>query len=192
MLEGLLARHREPHRQYHTAVHVMWVCRHIDALVGVHPVDDVPSVLAAALFHDAVYEPRSSTNEADSAALADARLVELDWSPERRAAVAAMILATAGHLTEPAIDDRPVDGTAVLLDADLAILGASAAEYAAYATAVRAEYTYVDDSAWRSGRAAVLQSFLDHATIYRTPTMRGEREHRARANITAELAQLLD
>ncbi|MEY4229411.1 MAG: hypothetical protein RLZZ362_260, partial [Actinomycetota bacterium] len=49
-LEHLLGRHREPHRRYHTATHVMWVCRHVDELVAEQPVADAPAVLAAALF----------------------------------------------------------------------------------------------------------------------------------------------
>ena len=79
---------------------------------------------------------------------------------------------------------------AVLFDADLAILGASPAEYQAYVTGVRAEYAHVDDAGWRTGRAAVLQTFLDRDPIYATPTMRADRERRARANLAAELAAL--
>src|SRR6478735_12412048 len=57
VLDDLLARHREPHRRYHTAVHVMWVLRHVDELLTEEI--DAPAVRAAALFHDAVYDPRS-------------------------------------------------------------------------------------------------------------------------------------
>jgi predicted metal-dependent HD superfamily phosphohydrolase len=184
LLDGLLARHREPHRRYHTATHVMWVCRHVDRLSTAHAPRDLDAVRMAALFHDAVYDSRSSTNEAHSAALADARLVELGWSDERRAHVRRMIEATAGHTDPPDVD------TAVLLDADLAILGAAANEYQAYVTGVRAEYAHVSDDAWRTGRARVLEHFLDRPAIYATTLMRHEREARARANLGAELASL--
>lgn len=183
-LEALLARHREPHRRYHTATHVMWVCRHVDRLAATEPVDDLEAVLAAALYHDAVYDPRSSGNEAASARLAEHRLVELGWTPDRAARVARMIEATAAH-------GSPIDhDTAVLLDADLAILGAPSNEYLAYVTGVRTEYAHVPDEAWRTGRARVLRSFEERPTIYTTDTMRAEREHRARANLGAELASL--
>ena len=33
LLDGLLARLREPHRRYHTAVHVAWVLRHLQRLI---------------------------------------------------------------------------------------------------------------------------------------------------------------
>lgn len=184
--DGVLARHREPHRRYHTATHVMWVCRHVDRLAAMHPVADLSALIAAAVFHDAVYDPMSATNEADSAALADARLAELGWSVDRRSDVRRWILATAGHGAAHTGDTA----TAVLCDADLAILGAPANEYLAYASGVRAEYAHVTDDAWRAGRTQVLAHFLGLPNVYATSTMRDEREHRARANLTAEVASL--
>lgn len=187
VLDALLERHREPHRHYHTATHVMWVCRHVEQLALAHPVPDLGVVRVAALFHDAVYDPRSTTNESDSASLAEARLDEIGWSAERRAEVRRLIELTAGHVVDPADD-----AGAVLIDADLAILGASPNEYQHYSTAVRAEYSHVDDAAWCTGRARVLQHFLDQKAIFVTATMRAAREPSARANLTAELASLRD
>ncbi len=161
----------------------MWVCRHVIDLVSNHPVPDVQAVLAAALFHDAVYQPASSTNEADSAALADRHLRDLHWADDRVVVVQALIMATADHL--------PADiSQQVLLDADLAILGAQAGQYQAYATGVRAEYAHVSDPAWQAGRTRVLQHFLERPNIYYTTTMRQARQHQARANLSAELASL--
>ena len=185
LIDDILSRHREPHRRYHTATHVMWVCRHVDALVVHTPVGDPEAVLAAALFHDVVYDTQSSANEEASAVLADRQLTVLGWLPQRCAVVVQMIEATATH--QSATDDA---STAILLDADLAILGAEPAEYQHYVTAVRAEYAHVDDAAWRSGRAQVLHRFLAQASIYRTETMAAAREGRARANLAAELALL--
>jgi predicted metal-dependent HD superfamily phosphohydrolase len=188
-LDELLAHHREPLRRYHTAVHVMWVLRHVDELLADPVADDVdaPVVRAAALFHDAVYDPRSPANEADSAAVATRALTPLGWAPARLARVAQLIEATAGH--DAAVTVGHADA-AVLFDADLAILGSSPAEYQAYVTGVRAEYRHVDDVAWRTGRAAVLRGLLARQPIYATTTMRAARERRARANMAAELAAL--
>jgi predicted metal-dependent HD superfamily phosphohydrolase len=183
VVDALLQRHHEPHRHYHTITHVMWVCRHVVELASNHPVPDIQAVLAAALFHDAVYQPTSSTNEADSAALAIRHLRDMQWVDERVQVVGALIMATADH--------RPGDiGQQVLLDADLAILGAPAGQYQAYATGVRAEYAHVSDQAWQAGRSRVLRQFLDRPNIYCTTTMRQARQHRARANLSAELASL--
>lgn len=182
--ESLLARHREPHRRYHTATHVMWVLRHLHELTaaGEGPSDGAAAQLAA-LFHDVVYDPRAADNEARSAALAVAAAAALGWGDGRQALVHRLVMATAGH--------RPADADeAALVDADLAILGAPPNEYAAYARAVRAEYAHVPEDAWHSGRAAVLRGFagLDH--LYATALMRRTREARAFANIAAELATL--
>ena len=103
-------------------------------------------------------------------------------APERVAAVARLVLVTAGH--EPATADE-----AVLCDADLAVFAADAATYTAYATGVRAEYGHVDEAAWRVGRAEVLAAFLARPVLFHTAAM-APRDATARANLTAELATL--
>ena len=188
LFEGLLARHREPHRRYHTATHVMWVVRHVRQLLtesSAHAVAsvDVDAVLLAALFHDAVYDPTRPDNEAISAALAMRAAEVLGWEPARQATVERLVLATAGHA--PMAPDE-----AVLVDADLAILGAEPKDYAAYVLGVRAEYRHVPDDQWRIGRAMVLRRFLDADPLFHTEVMHRERGVRAKANLAAELAGL--
>lgn len=187
LLDGLLARHREKHRRYHTATHVAWVIRHVDELAADQPVDHLDEVVAAAFYHDAVYEPSYPANERASARLARRDLASLGWADDAVDRVGSMIEAT--EHTTPAVQSVG-DDTAVLLDADLAILGADPAAYAAYVNGVRAEYRHVDDDEWAEGRAAVLEGLLHRPTIYRTAAGRDRWEDRARANLTAELAQL--
>jgi len=184
LLDAVLSRHREPHRRYHTLTHVMWVLRHVTALVGAgEPTTDVAAVRLAALWHDAVCDAVANDNEARSALLAQAAAVDLGWSMPRQQLVERLVLATAEH--------RPSDADeAMLVDADLAILGAPPQEYAAYVAGVRSEYAHFGDDAWRAGRSAVLGGFLAQPQLFTTVTMRTQREARARANITAELASL--
>ena len=59
-LDDVLARHREPHRRYHGVRHVTWVVRHVGDLVRHVPVADAGAIVAAAFFHDAVYDPRAA------------------------------------------------------------------------------------------------------------------------------------
>jgi predicted metal-dependent HD superfamily phosphohydrolase len=182
--DEVLGRHREPHRRYHGVRHVTWVVRHVQDLAAELPVSDLGAVLAAAFFHDAVYDPRAADNEEQSAALASRVLVDLGWGSPRRDAVTSMIRATAGH--HPTSDtDR-----GVLLDADLAVLGSEPAAYQAYVTGVRAEYAHVDDAAWRTGRGAVLDGLLAADPLYSTESGRRRWQARARANLTAERATL--
>jgi len=189
LLDRLLARHREKHRRYHTAAHVAWVIRHVDELASVEPIDHLDEVVAAAFYHDAVYEPTYPANERASARLARRDLASIGWDADAVERVASMIEATEHGAT--GAGDTSGD-TAVLLDADLAILGADPAGYSTYVTGVRAEYRHVTDDEWRTGRAAVLEGFLDRPTIYSTPAARELWETRARANLAAELAGLID
>lgn len=186
-LEHLLALHREAHRYHHTAVHVMWVLRHIASITATCMVDDVSVVEGAALFHDAIYDPRASTNEADSAALAGDVLTAAGWSAQRCATVQQLILATVHQPgiapADPSLAER------VLVDADLAILGSDPASYRAYANAIRAEYTHITEPDWVVGRSAFLCGMLARPRIYSTPPMH-DREARARANLSGELTGL--
>lgn len=184
LLQSLLARHREPHRRYHTATHVMWVLRHVSALLAQGAAcTDPAAVRLAALYHDVVYAPGAPDNEARSAALAGQAAMALGWPAARGQLVERLVLATARH--EPSDADE-----ALLLDADLAILGAEPGDYTAYVNGTRAEYAHVADDAWRAGRSAVLRGFLARPALFATDTMRREREARARANIASELSAL--
>jgi len=187
--DSLLIRYAEPHRRYHTATHIMWVIRHLHDMCRATGSQPSPEVLAAALYHDAIYEPAAGDNEARSADIAARQLSEVDWPTVRCDTVAAMILATAGHL-EPCPADTGDPDTARLLDADLAILGSEPSAYLAYVNGVRGEYAHVDNAAWTAGRAAVLHRFLARPRLFGTQFMHDTYEHRARANIEAELASL--
>ena len=145
------------------------------------PVSDLGAVLAAAFYHDAVYDPRATDNEDQSARLAVRVLGELGWSAARCDTVARLVRATAGHDADGDAD------CAVLLDADLAVLGAEPAAYQAYVTGVRAEYAHLDAAAWRTGRAAVLRDLLARRPLYATGAGsgpvggQGRRQHGRRA-----------
>ncbi|GAA4210018.1 hypothetical protein GCM10022252_77240 [Streptosporangium oxazolinicum] len=175
----LITRYDEPHRRYHTTAHLEAVLTHVDTLADHAGRPDL--VRLAAWFHDAVYDPRRGDNEERSAGLAERALPELGLPAEAVTTVARLVRLTVTH--DPAPGDA--DG-AVLSDADLAILGASPEVYAAYAAAVREEYGFVPDDAFRAGRAAVLRSLLDLPVIFRVADL----EEAARANITAELDRL--
>ncbi len=182
LFERLASRHRERQRRYHRLEHVEAVLGHVAELSATETVADLGVVVAAALYHDAVYEPQHPANERASARLARRDLAELGWSSDRADRVAEMIEGTKTHL-----DPSDVD-TAVLFDADLAILGADSDRYRVYVDKVRDEYGHFDDAEWRSGRAAVLAGFLERPQIYATVSGRDRWEAAARSNITAELA----
>ncbi|MBT4983246.1 MAG: metal-dependent phosphohydrolase [Ilumatobacter sp.] len=184
LLERLVLRHRERQRRYHRIEHVEAVLGHIDELATHESIDDLSVVVAAALYHDAIYESQHPANERASARLARRDLMALGWDTSRATLVGTMIEGTKTHV------DPPDTGTAVLFDADLAILGADDVGYQRYASKIRDEYGHLDNAEWTAGRTSVLTAFLERQTIYATATGRAQWEEAARVNITAELAEL--
>ncbi|MCZ9344475.1 hypothetical protein NGM37_42690, partial [Streptomyces sp. TRM76130] len=167
----------------HTVAHLTAVLDHVDTLQEY--ADDPDVVRLAAWFHDAVYLPERSENEERSARLAERALPEAGVGPEETAEVARLVRLTVTH--DPADDDR---NGQVLCDADLAVLAAPPPAYAAYTAAVRQEYHFVPDDAFRAGRAAVLRQLLGLPTLFRTPYGRRAWEATARYNLAEELETL--
>lgn len=174
----------EPHRRYHTRRHIEQCLALLDQVPDL--TDGERQILSYAIWwHDAVYDATASDNEARSAEMARRDLRDLDVGIHARDEVARLILLTAGHAVEPG--DRLGE---ILVSVDLAILGAPQADYDDYARAVRAEYAHVPDDLWRTGRARVLQRFLDAPVIFPDPAFAQRLETQARANLTRELASL--
>jgi predicted metal-dependent HD superfamily phosphohydrolase len=178
--EDLLARWTAPTRHYHTVRHLAAVLDHLGHLGG-----GSQAVRLAAWYHDAVYDPSRPDNEAASEQLASATLGRLGVEVRVVTEVARLVRLTANHSPAP----HDPDG-ARLCDADLAVLGSSAADYDRYRAAVRAEYGELDDESWRAGRSAVLSALLVRPHIYATAAGRQRWEDAARANLAAELAAL--
>lgn len=174
-----------PGRHYHGWSHVADLLAGHDAVRGVadftgldHDVVDL-----AIFFHDAVYDPGRSDNEARSAELLAAQAGDVADTDRFRAAET-LIRETAAH--GPSADPA----TRLLLDLDLAVLGAPPPAYAAYAAAIRREYAAVPDLAWRFGRGSVLERFLARSRLYQTDLFHDRLEAAARANLAAEAAAL--
>ncbi|CAM5470048.1 HD domain-containing protein [Streptomyces purpurascens] len=183
--DNLLTRWQEPQRRYHTVEHLTAVLDHIDVLE--RHAHDLDVVRLAAWFHDAVYLPDRSENEERSARLAERALAEAGVPATKTAEVARLVRLTVTH--DPADDDP--DGQ-VLCDADLAILASPPSAYAAYTTAVREEYHFVPNDAFRTGRAAILRQLLALPKLFRTPHGASEWEATARYNLRSELELLED
>jgi predicted metal-dependent HD superfamily phosphohydrolase len=183
--DALVAAYTSPERHYHNLEHLGEMFRVADRLSP--GVEDPNALHLAIWFHDAVYDSRAKDNERRSGELAVDLLGPIGVSSSTIERVVQMIWATA-HTADgppPALRD-----TQVLLDADLAILGASEDRYARYAADIRKEYAWVPAADYRKGRAAVLEKFLAAPRIYQTQTLFEEGEQRARANLRTELALL--
>jgi predicted metal-dependent HD superfamily phosphohydrolase len=186
LFDELAQAYAGPGRHYHDLGHIAQLLSLLDRYG--QDLRDRDAVELAIFFHDAVYVPIRSDNEAASAALAHARLTALGATEPLVREVERLILATR-HGT--AIADAGSDpDLALLLDLDLSILGAEHAVYAAYAAAIRREYAVVPDIVYRPGRRRVLAEFLARPRIYATPRLYEAWEAAARANLQWESAAL--
>jgi predicted metal-dependent HD superfamily phosphohydrolase len=187
--DRLLAAYREPHRAYHTVEHIVALL----ALFAMHggSARDPDAIRLAILYHDAVYDPRRSDNEAVSADVARRDLVALGIGPALVQRVTQLVLATqhGAHPPDAADTDHDTD-LALLLDLDLSVLAAAPAAYDAYAAAIRREYAHVPDLLYRPGRRRVLQKFLGTGQMYLTPALKLSWEAPARVNLAREIASL--
>jgi predicted metal-dependent HD superfamily phosphohydrolase len=187
----LLRRWREPHRHYHDATHLSEVLAAADTLctAGDVAADDRVVALLAAWFHDAVYSVEAhSTNEAESAALAEHELRRLGVREEIRSRVRMLVLDTVRHdLTDLEANDP---ARVVLHDADLWILAAPVARFDEYCRQVREEYAHVPVAAYAVGRSEVLRPFLVRPHVYRSSHARQSWEATARENLARELTRI--
>jgi len=177
----LAAAYAQPSRHYHTRRHIGACLRELQRWQGLA---HRPNEIAVALwFHDAIYDTHRTDNEARSADWARRYLDAARAPADAIERIATMIRATASHIAD--------DGdAALLLDIDLAILGASPRVFAGYDRGIRAEYAWVPELEYQHARRRVLSSFLERATIYQTAPLRERYETRARANLTRLLRKL--
>jgi predicted metal-dependent HD superfamily phosphohydrolase len=178
----LIGAWSEPHRRYHDLAHLAAVLGLVGSLA--EHADDPEAVRLAAWYHDVAYDPQRTDNEAVSAERARVGLRDL-VPDERVEEVARLVRLTASHEVEP--DDA---NGAVLCDADLAVLASPPEAYAAYASAVRAEYGHLSDEVFTAGRIAVLERLLALSRLYRLPAVAEQWTPRAQANLRAELSLL--
>ncbi len=194
----LVDRWREPHRVYHSRLHLADALDALDLLVA----DGAPGsgwhAAVALWFHDAVHDGEAGRDEERSAALVGTLLGPLvgGAEPAGRAQavslrdldeVARLVLVTTDHA--PAADDPT---GALVSDADLAILGAEPPRYDRYAAQVRAEYGHVPDDAFRAGRAAVLDQLAGLPALFRSAAGAGRWALPAGRNLRDERERLTD
>jgi predicted metal-dependent HD superfamily phosphohydrolase len=175
LMQRLLTAWAEPQRHYHTTQHLC------ECLALLEPAADLalhPGEVELALWlHDAVYDPKGKDNEARSADWATLALAQAGADEAVQQRVRALIMATC-HDAEPTDPDARL-----LVDIDLAILGAEPARFAEYDAQVRAEYRWVPGWLYRCKRQQVLAGFLARPAIYGTERFRARLEGRARENL---------
>jgi predicted metal-dependent HD superfamily phosphohydrolase len=180
--ELILRSWQEPHRHYHGLDHLQDCLDRLDEAPATPRECDLAE--AALWYHDLVYQPGATDNEARSAELARAALVEGGAPPVTVEEVARLVRLT-DHAA-PAED--PV--AALVCDVDLSILGRPAEEFAAYERRIREEYRQVPEPLYRAGRSKVLARFLARDPLFQTAHFRSRYEASARRNLRRSLELL--
>jgi predicted metal-dependent HD superfamily phosphohydrolase len=180
--ESVRRAYSESHRHYHTLQHVEHCLREFGRARDL--AQDANAAETALWFHDIRYDTHASDNEEQSAREAEAFLNGCGAADEFRRRVVALILDTK-HTSPPTTPDG-----ALVVDADLSILGQEAARHAEFERQVRDEYRWVPGFIFRRKRRAILQAFLARPHIFTTPFFRDRYEENARRNLAWSLSLL--
>lgn len=180
-------RWSEPWRSYHDDLHMAELKDHLlhAERDGVGIVDGA-AAFAWVVWHDAVYDPMAAKgrNETLSAQLC-ARQFGAIGHPESVTRACEAILATIGH-EAPAREVSP--DAALLLDCDLAILGAAPERFEQYCVQIREEYAHVPLETYVEHRRRILGLFLSRDRLYVTDWAHARWDAQARENLARAVA----
>jgi len=183
-----------PTRLYHGLYHyaTMWWAHHRLKARFAPPYltrDGDREIASAILYHDIIYDARSSRNEAASAELwrshaaaaGAAAVIDIDL-------VEAMILATAQHFANRPYDTEADRRREWFVGLDLVSLAAEPAQFDLNTALIRLEYAHLSNAEWAAGRGSFLRMVGQVPRIFRDPVLHDLFEAKARANIGRSLA----
>lgn len=179
--EYLVMHYSEPHRAYHTLVHIEHCYQEFDK-VWVHAIDHRALELAI-WYHDAFYDTRAKDNEEKSAGLAIEMCDKASLGDKFAKRVYDYIMATKHAQMMTEWDAQ------LMVDIDLAILGQPEERFDKYELEIRQEYSWVPEDAFVRGRVEILRAFLSRPQIYSTKFFK-HYELQARDNLRRSLAKL--
>lgn len=175
VFEQLLASYNEPHRNYHNEQHIDAV---ITTLDKTHELAVDPMAVELALwFHDAVYKIFSKTNEIDSANWASDFVLKNSDDKRLSRKAYSLIIATQHNSTLQDSDQK------LIVDIDLAILGASEKNYNEFEQSIRKEYRLIPWPVYKRKRIEILKGFLQRGNLYSHEYFIEAFESAARSNL---------
>jgi predicted metal-dependent HD superfamily phosphohydrolase len=182
LFHQLTACYSEPHRKYHTMQHLNECFVHLEKL---RSIAEYPAEIEIALwFHDAIYETRRTDNEEKSAEWAIDSVKAVGVPGDVAMRVRDLVMVTRHDGIAIGSDAE------VLVDIDLAILGAESARFDKYEDQIREEYAWVPQPLYQRERRKVLHQFVSRQTLYHTELFCTLYEAQARANLDRSLARL--
>lgn len=178
-LEDLYA---DQQRAYHRIEHIQQGLRELKRVRSV--LINPSAVQMAWWYHDAVYNPRSHTNEADSVTLFENTFRGLSMPQVFIEKVRELILITRHDGLPKTLDEKAI------VDIDLSILGQESEIFDQYEQQIRIEYIWVPLENYRTARIKILQGFLDRPNIYSLQYFYAKYERQARINLARSITQL--
>lgn len=182
LYDEIIAKYDEAHRYYHTRQHLVECLEKFGELR--HLAANPAEIELALWFHDAVYEPLRHDNEFASANWAQSSVLNAGLDQTVADHIYDLVMATQHHAKPEATD------TKILIDVDLAILGAKPDRYNEYEQQIRKEYSHVPEATFRLKRTEILQYFLAQPTLFNTALFIERYEQQARLNMKHALEQL--
>lgn len=180
----IFTRYIESGNAYHNALHIqecLFRLEEYESYVN-YEYDYQSEIVLAIFYHDIIYDPKSSTNEEDSAEYFRDHAKQMALHHDLIEDVRRLILITKNHSKATRPDEQ------LMVDIDRAILAASSSRYFEYSGAIWQEYRHVDWEVYKAGRIAFLESQLAQEPLYFTEWAREYRmESAARANMQQEL-----
>jgi pantetheine-phosphate adenylyltransferase len=143
---SVLTRYEEPHRFYHTTEHLLAVISEMD---NKNKLDD--ELFLAAVYHDAVYDPKANDNEEKSAILFlnDSKNTKLP---------SIMVKAIEQYILDTKTHSPSNIKSKILIDADLNILEQPLDKLIEYEQKIFKEFQFVDYLVYKPNRIGVLNS----------------------------------
>lgn len=169
-------------RYYHNLSHLDNLLTQLQEIK--YKIYDCNSILFSLYYHDIIYNPIKSNNEAKSADLAVNRMNELNVEAKIVEKCKSQILATKLHIESVDVD------TNYFTDADLCILGQDWDMYFQYSKDIRKEYALYPNFIYNAGRKKALNHFLNMPRIYKTEVFFEKFENQAKRNIEREIELL--
>lgn len=155
----IIDKYSETHRMYHNLEHISRMLRQCKNHLGgrTNQVLNYDLLKYAIFFHDIIYDPKSKTNEVDSANLFKEFSEEAKLSVELTNDVIVAIIQSANHMlgsSNPNIQ--------MFLDLDMFILCSSESLFSSYCEKIRQEYSFVPDEIYNVKRSEFLASIKEY------------------------------
>lgn len=178
----LVERYSDRARSYHTLQHLEECFARLDEARSA--AEQIHEIELALWFHDAIYDVRRQDNEERSALWARDVVLGAGVSVDVADRIQALIMVTKHDGVPAAADEK------LMVDVDLAILGAPVERFDEYERQVREEYSWVPGWLFRRKRREILRAFLSRPHIFNTEHFIAACETRARANLERSIAAL--